>query len=85
MPERLACAWVAPRFLQAWGVTPTLGRGFAPEEERFGGPRAVIVSERLWKRRFGSDTTIGGRQLRIGQQSLQIVGVMPESFQFPQT
>ena len=85
VPERLACAWVAPRFLQAWGVTPTLGRGFAPEEERFGGPRAVIVSERLWKRRFGSDTAIGGRQLRIGQQSLQIVGVMPESFQFPQT
>ena len=84
VPERLACAWVAPRFLQAWGVTPTLGRGFAPEEERFGGPRAVIVSERLWKRRFGSDTTIGGRQLRIGKQSLQIVGVMPESFQFPQ-
>ena len=62
-----------------------LGRGFAAEEERFGGPRAVIVSERLWKRRFGSDTTIGGRHLRVGQDSLPIVGVMPESFRFPQS
>jgi putative ABC transport system permease protein len=85
VPERLASAWVAPRFLQVWGVTPALGRGFAPEEERFGGPRAVIVSARLWARRFGSHTTIGGRHLRIGQQSLQIVGVMPASFQFPES
>ena len=84
VPERLASAWVAPRFLQVWGVTPTLGRGFAPEEERFGGPRAVIVSGRLWKRRFGSDTNIGNRQLRVGQQSMAIVGVMPESFAFPE-
>ena len=57
VPERLASAWVAPRFLQVWGVVPTLGRGFTPEEERFGGPRAVLVSERFWQRRFGGDPT----------------------------
>jgi len=83
VPERLAGAWVAPRFLQVWAIAPMLGRGFAPEEERFGGPRAVIVSERLWNRRFGSNTSIDGRRLRIGQDSVPIVGVMPESFQFP--
>ena len=83
VPERLASAWVAPRFLQVWGVVPALGRGFAPEEERFGGPRVVIVSDRLWKRRFGSDATLAGQRLRVGQQSLPIVGVMPESFRFP--
>ena len=83
VPERLASAWVAPRFLQVWGVVPTLGRGFAPEEERFGGPRVVIVSDRLWKRRFGPDATLAGQRLRVGQQSLPIVGVMPESFRFP--
>ena len=46
--EANASAWVAPRFLQVWGVVPTLGRGFTPEEERVGGPRAVLVSERFW-------------------------------------
>ena len=49
VPERLASAWVAPRFLQVWGVVPTLGRGFTSEEERFGGPRAALISERFWK------------------------------------
>ena len=83
VPERLASVWVAPRFLQVWGVVPALGRGFAPEEERFGGPRVVIVSDRLWKRRFGPDATLAGQRLRVGQQSLPIVGVMPESFRFP--
>jgi putative ABC transport system permease protein len=83
LPERIACAWVAPRFFQVWGVVPALGRVFTPEEQRFGGPRVVVVSERFWKRRFGSDPNILGRALRIGQQSYPIVGVMPASFLFP--
>ena len=83
VPERLAAAWVAPRFLQVWGVAPRLGRGFVPEEERFGGPRAVLVSERLWSRRFGPDTRLDGQTLRVGRETLPIVGVMPESFRFP--
>jgi predicted permease len=83
VPERLGSAWVAPRFLQAWGVAPALGRGFTREEERFGGPRAAIISDRLWKRRYGADSGIIGRRLRVGQQSFAIVGVMPASFVFP--
>lgn len=83
LPERIARAWVAPRFVQVWGVVPALGRGFTPEEERFGGPRAAIISNRLWKRRFGEDAGILGRSLRIGQQSEPIVGVMPATFAFP--
>ena len=38
LPERVACAWVAPGFFPTWGVVPAVGRGFTPEEERFGGP-----------------------------------------------
>jgi putative ABC transport system permease protein len=83
LPERLARAWVASGFLQVWGVPPALGRGFMPEEQRFGGPPAVIVSDRLWRRRFGGDPNIIGRALRIAQESYPIVGVMPASFQFP--
>jgi putative ABC transport system permease protein len=59
LPERIACAWVAPRFFQVWGVVPALGRVFTPEEQRFGGPRVVVVSERFWKRRFGSTSSAG--------------------------
>ena len=83
LPERIACAWVAPRFFQVWGVLPALGRVFTPEEERFGGPRVFVISDRFWKRRFGSDPNILGRALRVGQQSYPIVGVMPASFLFP--
>jgi predicted permease len=83
VPERLAAAWVAPRFTQVWGVVPALGRGFTREEERFGGPRAVIVSARLWNRRFGAQTPLAGQQLRFGQDASPIVGVFPDGFQFP--
>ncbi len=83
LPERVSCAWVAPAFFEVWGVAPAIGRGFLPEEERFGGPGAAVVSDRFWKRRFGSASTIDGRQLRIGKRSVPIVGVMPASFRFP--
>ncbi len=53
LPERLNEAFVAPRFLAVWGVAPALGRSFTDEEERFGGPPAVLISERLWRRKFG--------------------------------
>jgi len=83
LPERVACAWVAPGFFQAWGVVPAMGRGFTPEEERFGGPRAVVVSDRFWKRRFGGAPDVAGHVVRIGQESYRIVGIMPASFPFP--
>src|ERR1043166_198200 len=46
LPEKLKLALVAPRFLQVWGIAPALGRDFSPQEERFGGPNAVLISDR---------------------------------------
>ncbi|HTS68704.1 MAG TPA: permease prefix domain 1-containing protein, partial [Terriglobia bacterium] len=46
LPERLKWALVAPRFLQVMGVSPALGRDFSPPEEHFGGPDAVLISDR---------------------------------------
>jgi predicted permease len=83
LPERVACAWVAPRFLQTWRVAPLMGRGFAPAEERFGGPSAALISHRLWVRRFGSDPQVLRRRLRVGDKTYAIVGIMPASFAFP--
>jgi putative ABC transport system permease protein len=84
LPERLKRALVAPRFLQVWGIAPALGRDFSPQEERFGGPNAVLISDRLWRRRFGGNPNAVGKALRIGRSSIPIVGVMPASFLFPE-
>jgi hypothetical protein len=46
LPEKLERVWVAPRFLQVMGIAPSLGRDFSPQEQRFGGPNAVLISDR---------------------------------------
>ncbi len=84
LPEKLRHAFVAPRFLQVWGVAPELGRDFSPQEEHFGGPSAVLISDRFWRRRFGADPNVVGKTLRIGRTSIPIIGVMPASFLFPE-
>jgi putative ABC transport system permease protein len=83
LPEKLKRASAAPRFFQVLGVSPQLGRAFKPEEEKFGGPPAVVLSHRYWQRRFGGDPSAVGKTLRIGQTSRTIVGVMPASFAYP--
>src|SRR5947208_11916764 len=83
LPEKVTAAFVAPRFLQVWGVAPELGRDFRPEEEHWGGPSAVLISDQFWRRRSGGDPSALGQKLRLGDLSLTIVGVMPSSFLFP--
>lgn len=83
LPEKVTIAFVAPRFLQVWGIAPALGRDFTTVEERFGGPGAVLISRRFWENRFGADPNALGKKLRIGRFALTIVGVMPASFLFP--
>ena len=82
LPEKVSQAWVAPRFLQVWGISPALGRDFDSEEETFGGPNAVIISDRFWRQRFNADENVVGKKLRLGGYSPNIVGVMPASFLF---
>jgi putative ABC transport system permease protein len=83
LPEKLKRALIAPRFLQVWGIAPELGRDFSPQEEHFGGPAAVLITDRLWRRRFGGNANAIGKSLRINNSSIPIVGVMPASFLFP--
>jgi predicted permease len=83
LPEKVAQAFVAPRFLQVLGVSPALGRDFSPDEERFGGPNAVLISDGLWRRRFHGDPSAVGKKLRINGFSFLIIGIMPASFLFP--
>src|SRR6202011_1617244 len=82
LPEKLRQALVAPRFFQVLGVAPALGRDFSPQEEHFGGPDAVIISDRFWRRRFNANPNVIGKTLRFGRSSPSIVGVMPATFLF---
>lgn len=83
LPERVKRAFVARRFLEVWGIAPQLGRDFRPDEEHFGGPSAILISDRFWRRRFNADPGVVGRSLRLGGRSGPIIGVMPASFAFP--
>jgi len=82
-PELIFGIRISADLFPALGVTPALGRTFLPEEDQIGGPRAVILSHGLWRRRFGSDTTLIGKSLTLDGQSFTVVGVMPPGFQFP--
>jgi putative ABC transport system permease protein len=82
-PERIRRAWVAPRFLEVWGIAPARGRGFTSDEHRFGGPTAVLISHRYWTRRLSGAPDVLERTVRIGTAAMPIVGVMPASFRFP--
>src|SRR5579864_3717564 len=83
LPEKITEALVAPRFLQVLGSAPALGRDFTPDEERFGGPDAVLISYAFWQRRFHGDPSALGQKLHVGSFSYSIVGIMPASFRFP--
>lgn len=83
LPERLKRAKVTPRFLDVWGASPALGRGFTAADHRFGSRRAVIVSDRYWRTRMNRDPQILNRTIRLDDQSFAIVGIMSPSFTFP--
>jgi len=83
LPEKVTEAFVAPRFLRLWGISPALGRDFADEEEKFGGPNALLVSDRFWRTHLRADPRAIGKVLQLGGAAYTVVGVMPRSFLFP--
>jgi putative ABC transport system permease protein len=83
-PERVPRAGVTTGFFSVLGVQPVLGRAFVPEDDK-GWPQSVaIISHGLWKRRFGSDPAIVGKQVQMSSLPLTIIGVMPPGFEYPE-
>src|SRR6266480_5482906 len=81
-PERLHSLRVSADFFRTLGVQPALGRSFTKDEDRPGGPNAVVISHVLWQGRFGGDRGIVGRGIRLGGQLWTVVGVTPAEFTF---
>ena len=76
-PERVSAALASKEFLPALGIKPIAGRNFLPEEDRPGGPPAVLISHALWQRRFHSDPAAIGRTLTVDGIPRTVVGVVP--------
>ncbi len=82
-PEYLQAGKVTADFFRVFGVNPLLGRTFQKEEDTPGRNNVVVLSYALWQRRFGGDPNIVGQVLILGDIPIEVVGVMPADFHFP--
>jgi putative ABC transport system permease protein len=80
-PMELAVTRVSPNLFQLLGVTPALGRAFAPDEVGPGRGQVMILTHRLWKR-LGADPGIVGADVRFQGRPFRVVGVLPADFTF---
>jgi putative ABC transport system permease protein len=81
-PEGLEGASVTTNFFQVMGAQPMLGRAFTAQEERPGSENVVVLSYRLWQRRFGGRRDVLGQQVKLNAKLYTVVGVMPRDFDF---
>ncbi len=82
-PVRLDGLRASAGFFSALGLVPALGRTFTPEEDQPGREFEVILSDQLWRDRFGADPRILGRAITLNSASYTVIGVMPRGFSFP--
>jgi putative ABC transport system permease protein len=80
-PARFDGQRVTAAYFRVLGVRPALGRDFEAADDRVGGPRVVILSDGLWRRRFGGDPSILERPITLNETSYSVVGVMPAGFE----
>ena len=73
---------VSVDFFRALGVQPAIGRAFTSEEDSLAGELVVILSDGLWRRRFGADKGVIGRTISINSAAYRVVGIMPPVFEF---
>ncbi len=81
--ERVRAAQSSTAYFETLGIRPSHGRLFAAEEERSGGPRALLMSHGLWTRRFDAAPTVVGQALRVNGENRTVVGILPDRFDLP--
>ena len=80
-PERFEGQYVSASYFRVLGVRPALGRDFHASDDRPGAPFVVLISDGLWRRRFGADRGVVGRQIALEGTPVTVVGVMPREFE----
>jgi putative ABC transport system permease protein len=83
-PERIFGIQASYNFLDVLGVQPAMGRGFLPEEDRYGARHVVVIAHELWQQRLGGQPGIIGRTIALDGEPYEIIGVLPAGFQAPE-
>ena len=81
-PENVDGARVGADYFAMLGVRPALGRSFLAEEDAPGRGDVVILSDGLWRRRFGADPGVLGREVRLDGRPHRVIGVMPAQMDY---
>lgn len=84
-PERLSAVRATANLFTVLRVNPALGRGFLPSDDNPDAPAVAVLSDALWRGRFGADRTILGRTITLDDEPYTVIGVMPPAFTFPAT
>src|ERR1041385_2002580 len=82
-PERVRGSRVTASLFNTIGIQPVLGRGFSPAEQQTGHDHVVVLTNSLWKQRFGSNPLVLDNQIEINHEKYTIVGVLPDTFELP--
>jgi putative ABC transport system permease protein len=82
-PQRISSAFVTQSVIPLLQVPPLVGRTFTDAEDAPKGPNVAIISEGLWRSRFGADRGVLGRTIDLNGRTWEIIGVMPKRFRFP--
>ena len=80
-PERVLGARISASFFSVLGVAPAVGRALRPEENEPGRDAVVVLSDGLWRRRYGADPGIVGKDLDVDGKRLTVVGILPRAFE----
>ncbi|MGH9795925.1 MAG: ABC transporter permease [Candidatus Acidiferrales bacterium] len=82
-PERVPTGIGTADFFRVLGVQPQMGRLFREGDDQEGSHRVVVLSHRLWQRKFGADPSIVGRKVNLSGADHEVIGILPASFRFP--
>jgi putative ABC transport system permease protein len=80
-PERISAMRVSWNYFHVLGVKPALGRDFRADEDHPDRWRVLLISDRLWRRRFAADPSMVGRVVTMNDRDFTIVGVLPPTFE----
>ena len=82
-PARVGLLIVGPNYFSMLGVKPQLGSTFRPDDPTPGVAEYAVISDGLWKRGFGGDPRVLGKEVRLDTDLYQVIGVMPPGFRHP--
>ena len=82
-PEQFQGSYQSANMFQVIGVGPIIGRDFLPEDDRPAAAPVVIISNGIWKNRYGSDPSVIGRSIKVNSVAATVIGVMAPDMKFP--